>query len=47
MQSDKLIMVGESLVKKYGTRNPFEIAECLGIIVKECPDFGESVKYFV
>ena len=40
MQSDKLIMVGERLVKKYRTRNPFEIAECLGIIVKECPDFG-------
>ncbi len=40
MLSDHLIAVGERLVSTYGTRNPFQIAENLGIIVKECPDFG-------
>ncbi len=40
MQSHDLIAVGERLVKTYGTRDPFSIAESLGIIVKECPDFG-------
>ncbi len=41
MQSNYLISVGEKLVKTYGTRDPFEIADGLGIIVKNCPDFGK------
>ncbi|MDO4623609.1 MAG: ImmA/IrrE family metallo-endopeptidase [Eubacteriales bacterium] len=40
MQSDYLITVGEKLVRTYGTRDPFVIADGLGIHVKECPDFG-------
>ncbi|MDO4632467.1 MAG: ImmA/IrrE family metallo-endopeptidase [Eubacteriales bacterium] len=40
MQSDYLITVGEKLVRRYGTRDPFAIADGLGILVKECPDFG-------
>ncbi len=40
MQSDYLITVGEKLVRKYGTRDPLAIAAGLGIIIKECPDFG-------
>ncbi len=40
MQSNYLISVGEKLVKTYGTRDPFEIADGLGIVVKDCPDFG-------
>ncbi len=40
MRSDKPIAAGESLVRRYGTRDPFSIAEGLGIIVKECPGFG-------
>lgn len=40
MRSDALIATGERLVKKYGTRDPFAIADGLGIIVKECSDFG-------
>ncbi len=40
MQSDFLIQTGERLVRKYGTRDPFIIAENLGIIVRMCPDFG-------
>ncbi len=41
VQSDKLIQIGETLVSKYHTRDPFQIAEELGIIVKECADFGK------
>lgn len=40
MQSDYLIRTGEKLVKKFKTRDPFCIADGLGIIVKECSDFG-------
>ena len=31
---------GLSLVKKYGTRDPFELADYLGISVMECGHFG-------
>lgn len=40
MRSDYLISVGESLVKRFQTRDPFQIAEDLGIHVMECPDLG-------
>ncbi len=39
MTSDYLIETGQRLVQKYGTRDPFLIAEGLGLIVSEWPDF--------
>ncbi len=39
MRSD-MIAVGERLVKRFDTRDPFKIASGLGIIVRECPNFG-------
>ncbi|MDO4620357.1 MAG: ImmA/IrrE family metallo-endopeptidase [Lachnospiraceae bacterium] len=40
MPSDHLIAVGQKLVKRFKSRDPFEIAEALGITVRICPDFG-------
>ncbi len=40
MPSDQLITVGQKLVTRFQTRDPFEIADALGIRVKMCPDFG-------
>ncbi len=40
MQSDHMIAVGERLVNRFDTRDPFEIADGLGLIVRECPDLG-------
>ncbi len=40
MPSHDPVAIGERLVKKFGTRDPFSIADGLGIILKDCPDFG-------
>ena len=40
MTAKQLSEVGDRLVKRYGTRDPFEIARQLGVEVLFCPDFG-------
>ena len=40
MNAEQLSKVGSSLVKKFKTRDPFEIAEALGIKVLFCDNFG-------
>ena len=40
MTAKQLSEVGERLVRRCGTRDPFEIARQLGIEVLFCPDFG-------
>ncbi len=40
MTANQLSKVGERLVKRCGTRDPFEIARQLGVEVLFCPDFG-------
>lgn len=40
MTARQLSEVGEMLVRRCGTRNPFEIARQLGVEVLFCPDFG-------
>ena len=43
MTARQLSEVGERLVRRCGTRDPFEIARQLGVEVLFCPDFG-SIK---
>ena len=40
MTAKQLTEIGERLVKRCGTRDPFEIARQLGAEVLFCPDFG-------
>lgn len=40
MKSPDAYLVGEKLVKRFHTRNPFEIADALGIHVLFCDGFG-------
>lgn len=40
MTAKQLSEVGEKLVKRCGTRDPFEIARQIGVEVLFCPDFG-------
>lgn len=40
MAMDHLSRVGNSLVRRFGTRDPFQIADELGIEVLFCSDFG-------
>ncbi len=40
MTAKKLSDIGESLVRRYGTRDPFKIAKELGINVIFCDNFG-------
>lgn len=40
MTGEKLSNIGSSLVKRFGTRDPFQIAKALGIEVLYCEDFG-------
>mgnify|MGYP007047225976 CR=1 FL=1 len=40
MTSKMLSKVGASLVRRFGTRDPFQIARELGISVLLCEDFG-------
>ena len=40
MTARQLSEVGERLVRRCGTRDPFEIARQLGVDVLSCPDFG-------
>ena len=40
MSMDRLTQVGEGLVKRFGTRDPLEIAEDIGIEVLYCDNFG-------
>lgn len=40
MSAEQLALVGSRLVKRCGTRDPFEIAEDIGINVMFCDDFG-------
>ncbi len=40
MTGEKLSEIGSSLVKRFGTRDPFQIAKALGIEVLYCEDFG-------
>ena len=40
MTAKQLSEVGERLVRRCGTRDPFEIARQLGVEVLFCPDFG-------
>lgn len=40
MTSKMLSKVGTSLVRRFGTRDPFQIARELGISVLLCEDFG-------
>ena len=40
MTTRQLSEVGERLVRRCGTRDPFEIARQLGVEVLFCPDFG-------
>ncbi len=41
MTKDHLIATAQRLIKRYGTRDPFQIADALGIIVTDCPGFGK------
>ncbi len=40
MSMDRLTQVGEGLVKRFGTRDPLEIAEDIGIEVLYCDNFA-------
>lgn len=40
MTGEMLLNIGSSLVKRFGTRDPFQIAKALGIEVLYCEDFG-------
>lgn len=40
MTGEKLSEIGSSLVKRFGTRDPFQIAKALEIEVLYCEDFG-------
>lgn len=40
MNAEQLSRVGEKLVKRCGSRDPFEIARQLGINVMRCENFG-------
>ena len=40
MTAKQLSEVGEKLLKRCGTRDPFEIARQIGVEVLFCPDFG-------
>lgn len=40
MNAEKLSEIGNRLVKRFGTRNPFQIAKQLGIHVIFCDDLG-------
>lgn len=40
MSAERLSLIGGRLVKRYKTRDPFEIAEQLGIEIMFCNDFG-------
>ena len=40
MSTNRLSKVGSDLVRRYGTRDPFEIAKALGIEVLFCDNFG-------
>ena len=40
MNAEQLSRVGEKLVKRCGSRDPFEIARQLGINVMLCENFG-------
>ena len=40
MTGKMLSQVGASLVRRFGTRDPFQIAKELGISVLLCEDFG-------
>ena len=40
MNAEQLSRVGEKLVKRCGSRDPFEIARQLGINVMLCESFG-------
>lgn len=40
MKSPHAYLVGDQLVKRFHTRNPFEIADALGIYVLFCEGFG-------
>ena len=40
MTGKMLSKVGASLVRRFGTRDPFQIAKELGISVLLCEDFG-------
>ena len=40
MTGEMLSNIGSSLVKRFGTRDPFQIAKTLGIEVLYCEDFG-------
>ena len=40
MNAEQLSRVGEKLVKRCGSRDPFEIARQLGINVVLCENFG-------
>ena len=43
MTGKMLSKVGASLVRRFGTRDPFQIAKELGISVLLCEDFGLSL----
>ena len=40
MSKNRLSKIGSDLVRRYGTRDPFEIAKALGIEVLFCDNFG-------
>ena len=40
MNAQQLTVVGERLVKRFGTRDPFQIATGLGISVKLCDRYN-------
>ncbi len=40
MSSDRFIRIGQKLVHRFDTRDPYKIADGLGITVLERPDFG-------
>ena len=40
MSAEQLALVGSRLVKRCGTRDPFEIAADIGVEVMFCDNFG-------
>ena len=40
MSAEHLTLVGNRLIKRCGTRDPFEIAADIGVEVLFCKDFG-------
>ena len=37
---DRIYLEAERIVKKYGTRNPYELLDCIGAIVRFSHEFG-------